>query len=279
MDFKDIQKSIKEKNFAPFYILHGEEGYFIDLLVDAFEQNVLEESEKDFNQDIVYGKDAEAVGLLSALNSYPLMATKRLVVLKEAQNFPNLEDLESYFENPSPTTVFVIAHKYKKIDARKKYVKSASKNGVMFVSDKVKEDRLEEWIMSYMKNKGYTFASKVPSILSSSLGNDLSRIVNELNKLDIVLESGTHVTEEHVENNIGISKEYNIFELKNAVAKRDLSKALKIAQYFDSNPKAGDINGLIPILFGFFAQIMRIHFAKNKSTASIAAEMKIPPSY
>jgi DNA polymerase-3 subunit delta len=277
MDFKDIQKSIKEKNFAPFYILHGEEGYFIDLLVDAFEQNVLEESEKDFNQDIVYGKDAEAVGLLSALNSYPLMATKRLVVLKEAQNFPNLEDLESYFENPSPTTVFVIAHKYKKIDARKKYVKSASKNGVMFVSDKVKEDRLEEWIMSYMKNKGYTFASKVPSILSSSLGNDLSRIVNELNKLDIVLESGTHVTEEHVENNIGISKEYNIFELKNAVAKRDLNKALKIAQYFDSNPKAGDINGLIPILFGFFAQIMRIHFAKNKSTASIAAEMKIPP--
>ncbi len=277
MDSKTLLRDIKSGNFKPVYILHGEEPYFIDELSDAIEKYALDDSERDFNQSILYGKDTDFPNLLNDLKSYPLMAERRLVILKEAQDFKLLEDLDAYAQAPCLTTVFVICHKYKTIDARKKIVKSVEKNGLVFKSDKVKEYQLGDWIQNQVKTLGYGISSKANMLLVESVGNDLSRMVNELNKLSIVLEKGTTITDVHIEENIGISREYNIFELTNAVRDRNIEKALKIVNYFESNPKAANLVVIIPNLFKFFSQLMRIHFLPNKSREAIAQALGLPP--
>ncbi len=277
MDHKLLLKEIRNKKFEKIYFLHGEEPYFIDVLTKAIQDNALEESERDFNQSILYGKDAEVLSLISELKSYPMMAERRLVILKEAQYFKAIEQLESYLENPSNSTIFVICYKYKTFDARKKTLKNALKNGVVFKSEKVKEYQLAEWIQQYIKTTGYELTSKACMLLIESLGNDLGRIVKELEKLAVLIEKGTIINENHIEENIGISKDYNVFELTNAVANKDNFKALKIVDYFEHNPKAADLVFVISNLFKFFSQIMRIHFLPNKSREAVAQALGVHP--
>ena len=277
MDHKLLLKEIRNKKFEKIYFLHGEEPYFIDVLTKAIQDNALEESERDFNQSILYGKDAEVLSLISELKSYPMMAERRLVILKEAQYFKAIEQLESYLENPANSTIFVICYKYKTFDARKKTLKNALKNGVVFKSEKVKEYQLAEWIQQYIKTTGYELTSKACMLLIESLGNDLGRIVKELEKLAVLIEKGTIINENHIEENIGISKDYNVFELTNAVANKDNLKALKIVDYFDHNPKAADLVFVISNLFKFFSQIMRIHFLPNKSRETVAQALGVHP--
>ena len=277
MDHKLLLKEIRNKKFEKIYFLHGEEPYFIDILTKAIQDNALEESERDFNQSILYGKDAEVLSLISELKSYPMMAERRLVILKEAQYFKAIEQLESYLENPANSTIFVICYKYKTFDARKKTLKNALKNGVVFKSEKVKEYQLAEWIQQYIKTTGYELTSKACMLLIESLGNDLGRIVKELEKLAVLIEKGTIINENHIEENIGISKDYNVFELTNAVANKDNLKALKIVDYFEHNPKAADLVFVISNLFKFFSQIMRIHFLPNKSREAVAQALGVHP--
>lgn len=277
MDHKLLLKEIRNKKFEKIYFLHGEEPYFIDVLTKAIQDNALEESERDFNQSILYGKDAEVLSLISELKSYPMMAERRLVILKEAQYFKAIEQLESYLENPANSTIFVICYKYKTFDARKKTLKNALKNGVVFKSEKVKEYQLAEWIQQYLKTTGYELTSKACMLLIESLGNDLGRIVKELEKLAVLIEKGTIINENHIEENIGISKDYNVFELTNAVANKDNLKALKIVDYFEHNPKAADLVFVISNLFKFFSQIMRIHFLPNKSREAVARALGVHP--
>lgn len=277
MDHKLLLRDIKNKKFEKMYFLHGEEAYFIDVLSDAIMEHAMEEHERDFNQTILYGKDAELLSLISELKAYPMMSDKRLVVLKEAQDFKNMDGLEQYVEHPSDTTIFVVCYKYKTFDARKKILKSFAKNGTVFKSDKVREYQLADWIQQYVKSTGFGINSKASMLLAEFLGTDLGRIVKELEKLAILLPVGTTIDETHIELNIGISKDYNVFEFVNAISARNTEKAFKIIQYFEYNPKAADLTVIISNLFKFFSQIMRIHFLPNKSREAVAQTIGVHP--
>jgi DNA polymerase-3 subunit delta len=277
MDHKLVIKNIKEGRFDKIYFLHGEEPFFIDQITDAIIEHSMEDHERDFNQVILYGKEAEPLSLISELKGYPMMGQRKLVVLKEAQEFKQLDQLESYCENPSDTTIFVINYKYKTYDSRKKIIKSATKNGLLFKSEKIKDYLMSDWVQTQVKSSGYTISSKACMLLIESIGNDLNRIVNEIEKLSIILEKGTAINDVHIEENIGISKDYNVFELTNALAQRDLLKALKIVDYFEHNPKATDMVVVVANLFKFFTQLMRIHFLPNKSKEAVANSLKLHP--
>jgi DNA polymerase III subunit delta len=277
MDHKAIIKDLKNKQFRAVYFLHGEEAYFMDEITAALIENVLEEHERDFNQVIFYGKDSDVLNVISEAKGYPMMAERKLVIVKEAQDLKDIDLLESYFENPSDQTVFVLNYKHKTFDSRKKIVKVAAQQGIVFKSEKVKDYQLPEWISNYVKNLGYTVTSKASILLAEFLGSDLNKITNELSKLFLLLEKGTAINDIHIEENIGISKDYNPFEMINAMAVRDVPKAFKIANYFDHNPKAGDMMMVIPTAFNFFVRLMRIHFYSNKSKESVASVFKVPP--
>lgn len=277
MDYKSILQDIKQKQFKPVYLLHGEEPYYLDKLAKEIQEHALEEHERDFNQTVLYGRDADFLALISELKGYPMMAERRLVILREAQDFKQIDDLEAYCTNPTPTTVFVIVYKYKKFDSRKKITKEIAKNGIVFLSDKVKDYQLGDWVSRYLQEIGYSITPKANSLLVDSLGNDLSKITNELEKLSLLLQKGTTISEIHIEENIGISKDYNVFELNNAVRDRDVPKAMAIVRYFEHNPKSGPLVQVVSSLFGLFSNLMRIHFTDNKSKEHIASVLKVHP--
>ena len=277
MDHKQIIKEIESGKFENIYFLHGEEPLFIDMITNAIVEHALQEHERDFNQTIIYGKEADALSLISEAKGYPMMAERRLVILKEAQDFRGIEDLLPYFEVPNDQTVLVINYKYKKYDSRKKSMKAIAKNGLVFKSDKVKEYRLPDWIKDHVISKGYNISQKASMLLAEFLGNDLSRIVNEVDKLEILVEKGTTINEIHIEENIGISKDYNVFELINAVGSRNIEKANRIVDYFEHNPKATSIIVVISNLFNHYSRLMRIHFLQNKSREAIASALKVHP--
>jgi DNA polymerase-3 subunit delta len=277
MDHKLIIKNIKQKQFEKIYFLHGEEPYFIDVITDAIVENAMDESERDFNQTIIYGKEVDAGAIISDAKSYPMMGERRLVVIKEAQEFKDIELLESYFNNPVDTTIFVLCYKYKKFDTRKKLIKTAATNGLVFLSDKIRDYKLVDWISSYAKEAGHSISPKAAMLLAEFLGTDLSRIVNELEKLSIIVEKETTITEVHIEENIGISKDYNFYELSNAFAERNYLKASKIVNYFEKNPKMGPLIPVISNLFSYHTKLMRLHFSKDKSPASLASVLGVAP--
>lgn len=277
MDHKQIIRSIEQGNFSPVYLLHGEEPYFIDAITDAIVNHAMDESERDFNQTIVYGKEANVPLLISDAKQFPMMGQRRLVVVKEAQELKDIDDLEVYFTNPLSSTVFVLCYKHKKYDSRKKAFKAIQSSGTVFLSEKVKDYKLVDWIAGYAKDAGYVITPKAAMLLSEFLGNDLSRIVNELEKLSILIEKGTTINDVHIEENIGISKDYNIFELTNAFGERNFFQATKIINYFTHNPKAGSIIPVIANLFKFHVQLMTVHFSKDKSKEGLAAALKVNP--
>lgn len=277
MDASLIIKELQAKKFAPLYFLHGEESYYIDLISDAIQTHALEAHEKDFNQTILYGKDADLLALQSELKSYPMMAERRLVLLKEAQDFKQLDALETYAESPTPTTIFVVCYKNKTYDARKKILKNFAKNGLIYKSEKVRDYQLADWIAKYVRSVGMQINGKATMLLAEFLGSDLGRISNEIEKLRIVLGPNASITDQHIEQHIGISKDYNIYELVNAIAQKQTDKAFKIVQYFEYNPKAGELVVIIPALFKLFSQLMRIHFTPNKSREAIASSLGVHP--
>lgn len=279
MNHLAIIKDIEQKKFKPVYFLHGEESYFIDQITDAIIANALEEHERDFNQSIHYGKDAEVDILIAEAKGYPMMAERKVVILKEAQamHASNFDKLEAYFSSPNEQTVFVVNYKHKKHDSRKKVFKSAASHGITFHSEKIKDWNIEKWIDDYVKTKNYGITQKARMLLAEFLGTDLSKIVNELDKLFILVEEGTTINDLHIEENIGISKDYNIFELVNAVGIRDIYKANVIIDYFYHNPKATSIIPVISNLFGHFSKLMRIHFSDAKTKEAIAANLRVAP--
>lgn len=277
MDYKAIIRDIKNKQFKPVYGLHGEEPFFIDAICDAILENCLEEHERDFNQTIFYGRDTDPMTVASEAKGFPMMAERRLVVVREAQDMKNIYDLESYIANPNPSTVLVLCHKYKSLDGKRKMVKEIGNNGLLFKSEKVKDYQLTEWIVNYVKTIGFDITSKAAALLNEFLGNDLGRIVNELEKLSIILEKGTRISDIHIEENIGISKDYNNFELTNAIAVRDNLKVFQIAHYFEKNPKDHSIIAIIGQLFNFYSNLMRIHFLPNKSPDAVVTALKVHP--
>jgi DNA polymerase-3 subunit delta len=274
---KQLISSIVAGQIEKTYVLHGEEPYFIDAISDAIIEHALPEQDKAFDQVILYGKEADPLSLLSELKNYPMLAQRKLVVLREAQEMKLLDELAPYFLNASDRTIFVICHKYKNIDSRKKLLKDAQKTGVVFKSEKVRDYHLAEWISSFVKGRDMQISSKASMLLAEFLGNDLSKIVNEVNKLEIVLGKKAGITDEHIEHNIGISKDYNVYELSNALAVKDAVKAMKIVDYFRQNPKSADVIGMISSAFRLYSQMMRIQFSKVKSQEHIAGLLKIHP--
>lgn len=275
-----IVNDIKQGNIKPIYFLMGEEPYYIDKVTEFIEDNILTEDEKGFNQMVLYGKDVSVDEVVSNAKRYPMMADRQVVIVKEAQELSrNIEKLESYANNPQPTTVLVMAYKYKTLDKRKKVTKLIEKNGVVFESKKLYENQVADWIKRVLSGKNYTIEPKAAAMLVEFLGNDLSRISNELDKLMIILPPGNAITPKLIEDNIGISKDYNVFELRKAIGERDELKAYKIAEYFAQNPKDNPLVMTVGLVFGFFSQLLQYHGLKDKSPSNAAKILKVNPYF
>jgi len=279
-DVKQIVTDIKKGQIKPIYFLMGEEPYYIDAISDYIEKNVLAEEEKGFNQMVLYGRDVAIDEIVSNAKRYPMMAERQVVIVKEAQDLSRtIEKLASYAENPQPTTVLVFNYKYKKIDKRKALYKTLKKSGVVFESKKLYENQVADWIRRVLSGQKYTISPKASQMLVEFLGTDLSKINNELEKLKIVLPEGTQITPEHIEENIGISKDYNNFELRKAVGERNSVKVFKIVNYFANNPKDNPMVVTVSLLFNFFSQLLHFHGLHDKNPRNVASALKINPYF
>jgi len=277
---QEVIKQLKSGNPKPIYFLHGEEPFYIDQIVKAATTSVLDESERDFNQTVVYAKDTPPIDVLDSATRLPMMSERTLVVVREAQEYKKAsqwEVFEKYFESPSPTTVLIFAHKYKKFDKRSRIYKILKKDAVLFESDGVKDYQLGKWIGDYIKTKDYQITDKATALLAEFLGNDLSRISNELEKLFLLVVPGEQINEKHTEKNIGISKDYNVFELVNAVLEKNPVKANKIVRYFGQNPKATHITIVLANLHTLFSRLFKAHFAGTDDPRKLASILKIHP--
>ncbi len=270
MTYQDILKDLKKKNYLPVYCLHGQESYFIDLLTNYFETKILSEGEKSFNQMIMYGKDTDAKTLIDTCSRYPMMAPRQVVILKEAQDMKGLADLQAYMEKPVPTTILVICHKYKKLDGRSKLAKTIAKTGLVFESKKLYDNQVPDWIEGYLTKQGFNVDPGVSILIAEYLGTELSKIVNEVEKLSINLKKGTTVTTKHVQEQIGISKEYNVFELQNALSEKDTTKVNRIVQHFVANPKKNPLVMVTGSLYNFFSKVYAAYFLTGKSDLDLA---------
>ena len=265
---KQIIGDIKQGTIAPIYFLMGEEPYYIDGISDYIEDHLLSEEEKGFNQMVLYGRDITIEDIVSNAKRYPMMAERQVVIVKEAQELSRtIENLVSYVENPQPTTVLVICYKYKKLDARKKLAKTIKKSGVLFESNKLYENQVPDWIRRVLAGKGYTITPKASQMLTEFLGNNLSKVNNELEKLQLIIKPGEQITPQIVEENIGISKDFNNFELQSAIATKDIKKAFGIVQYFGQNSKNHPIVMTVALLYSFFSKLLKYHSISDKSTA------------
>lgn len=279
-DVVKIVNDIKAGNIKPIYFLMGEEPYYIDRLSDYIEQNVLSEDEKGFNQTVLYGRDVSMEDVVSSAKRYPMMAERQVIIVKEAQDLTkSIDKLESYAENPMPSTVLVFCYKYKTLDKRKKVTKQLEKNGLVYESKKLYENQVGEWIKRVLQGKGYTIEPKASAMLVEFLGTDLSKINNELEKLQIILPKGTSISAKHIEENIGFSKDYNVFELRKAIGDRNQLKAYKIIQYFADNPKDNPMVVTTSQVFSFFSTVLQYHGLKDKNPKNAAAVLKVNPYF
>lgn len=283
-----IVKDIKNKNLKPIYFLMGEEPYYIDQLADFIADNVLTEEERGFNQMVLYGRDVTLDDVVSQAKRFPMMAERQVVIVKEAQDLSRAilaqpdkskNTLEAYAENPQPTTVLVFCYKYKKLDKRKRVYKALAKNGLIFESKKLYENQVGDWIRRVMTGKGYTVEPKAAHMLVEFLGTDLSKINNELEKLRLILPEGSTITPLAVEQNIGISKDFNNFELQRAIGDKDVVKAHRIINYFAQNPKDNPMVVTIALLFSFFQNLLIYHGLPSKDKSSVAKALKVNPYF
>ena len=286
MTAEDILKDLKNRKFKPLYLLHGEEPYHIDLVGNYVEHQLLSDADKGFNQTVLYGKDTEVMTVLGAAKRYPMMADYQVVLVKEAQDMKwgkddddkkSINPLLNYLENPLPSTILVFCYKYGKFDKRKKTYKAIEKNGLIFESTSLYDNKIPGWIESFVTDKGYKISQQATYMLSEYLGNDLSKIANELEKLMLNVSAGQEITLELVQNNIGISKEYNVFELQTALGKKDVFKVNQIVNYFEANPKANPIVLVLGNLNNFFSKVLAFHYIKDRS--NIARELGVSPYF
>ncbi|WP_417873553.1 DNA polymerase III subunit delta [Xanthomarina gelatinilytica] len=279
-EVKQIVTDIKNRNFKPIYFLMGEEPYYIDNISKYIESQVLSEEEKGFNQMVLYGRDVSIEDVVGHAKRYPMMSEYQVVIVKEAQDLSrHIEKLVDYAENPQPTTILVFNYKYKTIDKRKKLYKTLKKSGVIFEGKKLYDNQVGDWIRRVLSGQNYTISPKAAQMLAEFLGTDLSKISNELEKLKIILPEGTQITPEHIEQNIGISKDYNNFELQKAVGARDFVKANQIIKYFGENPKDNPMVVTVSLLYSFFSKLLHLHGLHDKSPRSVTAALKINPYF
>lgn len=275
-----IVNDIKSGNIKPIYFLMGEEPYYIDKLSDYIEEKVLTEEEKGFNQTVLYGRDVSIEDIVSTAKRYPMMAERQVVIVKEAQDLiRTIDKLESYAENPMSSTVLVFCYKYKTLDKRKKLTKLLAKNGVVYESKKLYENQVGDWIKRVLSGKKYLIEPKANAMLVEFLGTDLSKINNELEKLQIILPVGSTISPKHIEENIGFSKDFNVFELRKALGERNQLKAYTIAENFAQNPKDNPMVVTTSLVFGFFIQLLKYHGLKDKNPKNVAAVLGVNPFF
>ncbi|MFV8327062.1 DNA polymerase III subunit delta [Flavobacterium sp. ZS1P14] len=275
-----IVNDIKSGNIKPIYFLMGEEPYYIDKLSDYIEEKVLSEEEKGFNQTILYGRDVSIEDIISTAKRYPMMAERQVVIVKEAQDLiRTIDKLDSYAENPMLSTVLVFCYKYKTLDKRKKLTKLLAKNGIVYESKKLYENQVGDWIKRVLSGKKYAIEPKASAMLVEFLGTDLSKINNELEKLQIILPTGSTITPKHIEENIGFSKDFNVFELRKALGERNQLKAYTIAENFAQNPKDNPMVVTTSLVFGFFIQLLKYHGLKDKNPKNVAAVLGVNPFF
>ena len=275
-----IVNDIKNGNIKPIYFLMGEEPYYIDKLSDYIEQNVLAEEEKGFNQTVLYGRDVTIEDIVATAKRYPMMAERQVVIVKEAQDLTRtIDKLESYIENPMLSTVLVFCYKYKTLDKRKKMTKLIDKVGVVYESKKLYDNQVGDWIKRVLSGKNYSIEPKANAMLVEFLGTDLSKINNELEKLQIILPKGSTITPKHIEENIGFSKDFNNFELLNALGSRNQLKAFQIVQYFSDNQKANPLVVTTSTIFGFFIKILKYHGLKDRNPKNVALVLGVSPYF
>jgi len=279
-EFEEILTELKNKIYHPVYFLMGEETYYIDLVSDYIIKHILNESEKTFNQLILYGKDTDAATVINAAKRFPMMANYQVVVVKEAQELKKIEDLIYYVEKPLKSTILVLNYKYANLDKRTKLYKALTEHSVILESKKLYENQVPDWIISYLKKTEMSIDTEAAELLKESLGNDLSKIAQELDKLLLVIPAGTKtINKQHIERNIGISKDYNNFELTKALGQKNILKANRIIDYFSKNPKASPFQVTIQVLFSFFSKILIYHFLKDKSRSNVASNLGINPYF
>lgn len=295
-----ILLDLKRRIFKPIYFLSGEEAYYIDQISDYIEKNVLEEADREFNQNVVYGKDVDLVSILGLAKQFPMMSEYQVVIVKEAQNLKELnksaggdeeggsskaasgnaaQQFLQYINNPQPTTILVFCYKYKTIDKRSAVAKALQKHAVYFESAKMYDNQVPEWITNHIKDLGYVISPKASFLMAEFLGNDLSKISNEIQKLVINLKPGNEITTDLIQNNIGISKEYNVFELQDALAKKDILKANRIVLYFAANEKEHPLVMTVSSLYGYFSKILKYHFLADKSKFAAASALGVNPFF
>ncbi len=279
MSVEKIIDDWKQKKFKPLYWLEGEEDYFIDKVVDYAEHQILNENESSFNLTVFYGKDANWADVINACRRYPMFAERQVVVLKEAQQMRDVEKLESYVENPLGSTVFVVSYKEKKLDERKRFAKLIKEKGVLLTTKKMYDNQLPQWTQELLQSKGLSISQKGLALLTGHIGNDLTRIDNEIDKLSVNLGERTAITEDDIENYIGVSKDYNVFELQSALAAKDLARSMRIIQYFEANPKAAPVQLVLPSLYSFFSKVFMIFGAGNTDEKTIAGNIGVNPYF
>lgn len=277
---RQIAKEIKERKFYPIYFLMGDEPYYIDKIADYISKNVLSEDEKGFNQMTLYGKDTSIDEIVGNAKRFPMMSEYQVVIVKEAQHLSRtIENLMSYAENPQSSTLLVICYKYKKLDKRKKLYKAIQKNGLLFESKKLYENQVADWIRKLLAGKGYQITPKASALLVEFLGTDLGKIDNELEKLFLVTERGSDITPDLIEKHIGISKDYNNFELKKAIGERNVSKSARIINYFAQNPKDNPFVVTVTLLNNFFTQLLQYHGLNDHSPKNVASVLGVNPYF
>lgn len=278
--FDQVMSDLRRKTYKPIYFLMGEESYYIDQISDYIQTSVLDESQREFDLTVVYGKDTDLVTIINAAKRYPMMSPYQVVIVKEAQSIRDWESMQYYLNNPLQSTILVFAYKYGSPDKRKKWVQDISKIGVVFESEKLRDYEMGAWINTYSRSKNVTVDVKAIQMLTEFLGTDLSKVANEMDKLLLTKPANTSViTPEQVEKNIGISKDFNVFELQDALIERNILKANRIIRYFADNKKNNPLVMVLPQLFSLFSNLMIFHYLKDRSQMAVASELKINPYF
>ncbi len=287
--YQTILADIKNRKLKPLYLLHGEEPYFIDLVSTYLEKNLLSDAEKGFNQTVLYGRDTDVVTVLNAAKRYPMMSDYQLVLIKEGQdlklgkegddNKKGPDPLLAYLENPLRSTILVWCYKYAKFDKRKKVYKAFEKNGEVMESATLYDNKVPAWIEGFVSELNYRISARASSLLAEYLGNDLSKVANELEKLMLNIPSGGEIGVDAIHDNIGISKEFNVFELQGALARRDVVKANQIVDYFAANPKSNPVQLVLGNLNTYFSKILKLHYLADKSQQNVARELGVNPFF
>ncbi len=275
MNSEKIIADIQKGHYQPVYWLEGEEEYFIDQVINYAEHKILSESETGFNLTIFYGRDTSWTDVVNSCRRYPMFSDKQVVILKEAQTMKDIDKLESYVEKPLYSTLFFVAYKDKKVDGRTKLAKLLKEKAILYTTKKIYDNQLPEWTGELVHQKGYTISKKALLLLIDHIGNDLSRLNNEIDKLAMNLGERKKISEDDIERFIGVSKEFNVFELQQAIAQKDLYKAVRIIQYFAANPKAAPLQLIFPSLYNFFSKVQMVYAIPSRDDKAVAAAIGV----